>query len=158
MAPNGEVRDGHVVDLVGRDREARSSWERKRRAWLPPRRRTPSDADLPGTAATRRGTPSTSAGGVSSNGPTTNATRYVDISMVSWKRTRRRPSLAGSSLATDALDSAVSSLVNDQGDREDRLELRLVPAREGPPGVGRFELGHGDGVLRVPSSSVNVLR
>ena len=38
-------------------------------------------------------------------------------------------------------------VVDDEGDGEDGLEVGLVPAREGPAGVGGLELGGGDDVL-----------
>ena len=38
-------------------------------------------------------------------------------------------------------------VVDDQGDLEGGLEVGLVPAREGPSGVGRLHLGGGDDVL-----------
>ena len=46
---------------------------------------------LPGTWTTRSGTPSTSTGSVASSGPTTKATRYVLITIVSAKRTATLP-------------------------------------------------------------------
>ena len=49
--------------------------------------------------------------------------------------------------ATGAVGEGRQVLVDDQAHREGRLEIRLVPAREGPPGVGRLELGDGDDLL-----------
>ncbi len=46
-----------------------------------------------------------------------------------------------------AVGPGSEGVVDDQGDLEGRLEGRLVPAREGPPGVGRLHLGGGDDVL-----------
>ncbi len=51
---------------------------------------------MPGRYTIRSGTPSTSTGSVASSGPTTNATRYVDIAIVSSNRTRTRPFPVGS--------------------------------------------------------------
>jgi hypothetical protein len=44
------------------------------------------------------------------------------------------------------LENASTSRLDDQGDIEDGLAVRLVPARKGPAGVDRLELRRGDGV------------
>ncbi len=43
--------------------------------------------------------------------------------------------------------SPCRSVVDDEGDAEHGLELGFVPAREGPPAVGRLHLGGGDDLL-----------
>ena len=63
---------------------------------------------LPGTWTIRSGMPSTSTGSVISNGPTTNATRYVLIGIVSPNRTATRPSPASSRAISGPLETAVS--------------------------------------------------
>ena len=61
---------------------------------------------LPGTHHTRSGVGPTMTGSVASSSPTTKATRYVDILMVSAKVTARRPSSSVSSRSTAVLDTA----------------------------------------------------
>src|SRR6266508_4271750 len=63
---------------------------------------------LPGTCATRSGTPSTSTASVSSSGPTTHATRYVDIGIVSSNRIAVFRSPDGSRPTSGVLESATS--------------------------------------------------
>jgi hypothetical protein len=63
---------------------------------------------LPGTAHTRSGVRPTITGGVASSSPTTKATKYVDILMVSAKRTTLRPSPNGSSDTIEVLEMATS--------------------------------------------------
>ncbi len=102
---------------------------------------------MPGTWTTRSGMPSTSTGSVASSGPTTKATRYVLITIVSAKRMATLP--PGRSLALDlgAVGDRGQRRVDDEGDAERRLEVGLVPARERPPAVGGLHLGGGDHVL-----------
>ena len=64
---------------------------------------------LPGTWTTRSGMPSTSTGSVASSGPTTNATRYVLITIVSAKRTATVPSGRGVRSTSGPLEIAVSA-------------------------------------------------
>ncbi len=61
---------------------------------------------LPGTNHTRSGVLPTITGSVDSSSPTTKATRYVDIRMVSAKVTAFLPGPAGVSLWTAALEMA----------------------------------------------------
>src|SRR6516165_3238153 len=62
---------------------------------------------LPGGWTTAIGTPPTSIGAVDSNGPTTKATRYVDIRIVVANRTSRRPSSSDVSEVIAPFDTEV---------------------------------------------------
>ena len=95
---------------------------------------------MPGTCATRTATPPASTGSVSSSGPTTHATRYVDIGIVGAKCTRT-PSVA-ERLAADlrTVRDREQAVGDHERDVEHRLELGLVEARERPAGVRRLEL------------------
>ncbi len=79
----------------------------------------------------RTGVPRTSTGSVATSGPTTNATRYVDIGMVSPKRTLRPPWARGASWTSGPLEYAAEPVGDVQGDREDRLAVGLVEAGKG---------------------------
>ncbi len=100
----------------------------------------------------RNGTPSTSTGAVSSSGPITNATRYVDIGIVSAKRTRTRPSPSGFACHFRTVRDREKTVGDLEGDPEHRLELGFVETRERPASVGRLELRGREG----PRSTVVV--
>ena len=102
---------------------------------------------LPGTCTTRSGMPSTSTGSVASSGPTTNATRYVLITIVSANCTATLPPEALGALDLGTIGDGREASVDDERDAEDGLEVRLVPARERPPAVGGLHLGRGDDLL-----------
>ena len=70
------------------------------------------------------------------------------MAMVSAKRTRRRPSGQGRSRRPRGRWSTAAEPGGDvEGDREDGLAVGLVEAGEGAAGVGRLELGGGQGVV-----------
>ena len=96
--PGGEVGEREQVDLVARVRDAVVVLEpaQAERTDVEPES---GEVPLPGTWTTRSGMPSTSTGSVASSGPTTNATRYVLITIVSAKRMATLPS--GRSAALD---------------------------------------------------------
>ena len=75
-----------------RDRGCRSTRRRTAARTRRPRVANASRCAAPGTCATRSGMPPTSTGCETSSSPTTNATRYVDILIVSPNSTRTRPS------------------------------------------------------------------
>ena len=78
--------------------------------------------------------------------------------MVSPKRTRRPPPGSGDVVDLGAVGERGQPVGDVEGDREHRLAVGLVEAREGAPGVGGFELRGGDGVGRRRRSSVKAER
>ena len=110
----GEVGHGDEVDLVARGRAGRSS---ARGTCSPASATSSANAHrwaLPGGCTMRSGigpaVPATRWTSVASSGPTTNATRYVDIGMVSAKRMRTRPSSVPARSTSAALETARSPL------------------------------------------------
>ena len=67
--------------------------------------------------------------------------------MVGANRTRRLPAGRRGLLDHRPVGEGGERVVDHQGDLEGGLELGLVEAGEGPPGVGRLHLGGGDDVL-----------
>ena len=106
----GEVGHGDQVALVARIDDAVVVGEELRARTTRSRAANAVRCSLPGTCAIRSGVLSTSTGGVSSSGPTTNATRYVDIFIVS-ANTTRTPAVAERLRSSDspAFDNAVRS-------------------------------------------------
>ena len=80
--------------------------EKKRSEKAPISRAKSVRCPLPGGKTTASGTPSTSTVRVRSNGPTMNATRYVDIRIVGANCTSRVPSARGVSKATGEFEYA----------------------------------------------------
>ena len=136
-----EVRERDHVHLRVRGTGCRSSRRRTAGRTRRPRPRTPLRCPFPGRCTIRSGTPSTSTGSVASSGPTTNATRYVDIGIVSANRTRTRPSPAGRRAPTSGpFEIASRPSSHHERDAEHGLQVGLVPARERAARVGGLEL------------------
>ena len=143
----GEVGQREQVDLVARVRDAVVVLEPAQAERADVERRTPVRWPLPGTCTTRSGMPSTSTGSVASSGPTTNATRYELIVIVSAKRIDDLAVGVGRAVDLGAVGDREEAGVDDERDAEHRLEVGLVPARERPPAVGGLHLGRGDHLL-----------
>jgi hypothetical protein len=107
-----------------------------------------------GRHATRIGVGPANDGSVRPRPPTTTHTRYVDITMDRSNRTRVKP--GSGRLASDLgrVRQRRHPVGRDERHLERRLEIRLVPAREVAPRVGRLEVRRDDHVVR-PASSVN---
>jgi hypothetical protein len=101
--------------------------------------------------------PSTSIGSVASSGPTTNATRYELITIVSANRDGDLAVAIGA-LDLGAVRDREQIGLDHECDGEHGLEVGFVPARERPPAVGGLHLGGGDHVLGTVGVAVDVLR
>ena len=67
--------------------------------------------------------------------------------MVSAKVTAVFPAPAGARPISAPFDTRRQVVGHHEGDAEARFEVGLIPAGEGPPGVGGLELGGGDHLL-----------
>ena len=112
---------------------------------------------MPGTWTMRSGVPSTSTGSVASSGPTTKATRYVLITIVSANVTATVPSARGTRSISGPLDTASRCSAT----------TRVMPntaLKSGSSQHGKARRQSVDSICvvamtcSVPSSSLNVLR
>ena len=113
----------------------------------PPGRSRPGGA-CPGRRRSAAAMPSTSTASVASSCPTTKATRYVDIVHRVGER-RRRACRCRASVSVDLrpFETAIRPSSTTSVTAKTALQVGLVPAREGAPGVGGLELGGRDDVL-----------
>ncbi len=86
---------------------------------------------------------------VVTSSPTTKHTRYVDITIVSSKRTARIARGEDRLARHRGVGDGGQALLDDERDPEDRLGVGLVPAGEGLARVGGLELRRRDGLLRA---------
>ena len=146
--PEGEVGDGHEVELVGRVGDAEVVGEEPQGVGGRLEGEGGEVAPCPGRGRRAPACPATSTGvgGLERAhdeghqvGGHDHGVGEADPAPAAGQR---------ASLDLGAVGVGRQPVGDDEGDREDRLAVGLVEAGEGPAGVGRLELGGGDDVGR----------
>ena len=142
----GEIRHGDDVELLERIFDRVVAVEVLEDAAARPRARSRSGASCPASRrcgpGCRQPLPS-----LHSKSPTASATRYVDIFGVVSNLTVCLPAPGPACPTRRRRSRSRGRLVDDRGQRERRLERRLVERREHPARIGRLELR--DGIAAV---------
>ena len=97
-------------------------------------------------------------GSVMPSDPTTSATRYVDMRMDCGEANATEAGVRGLPGDLRRVGEGHLPVRDDERQRERRLQVRFIPAREGAAGIGRFEVGGDDDPLLILRRSDSVDR